>query len=145
MALGGTDGVVEGLGAGKMQLVAPFVIKDDAGKALLGVGAGSVATGITAAAGGTQAGALALDKTKSVHVVSTAASANDSVKLPLATGSGAHVFVKNSAAANSIQLFGSGTDTIDGVATATGVAIAAGKARLCVDSGAGTWVSLLGA
>lgn len=104
-----------------------------------------VETALTAAAGGTQAGALALSSTKSIHNVATVGTAADSVKLPLATGSGAIHFVKNSAAANSMQIFGSGTDTIDGVATATGVAIAAGKARLLCDVASGEWVSLLGA
>lgn len=104
-----------------------------------------VETSLTAHAGGTQAAALALSATVSGHDVTTVGTAADSVKLPAATGSGAVHFVKNSAAANSMQLFGSGTDTIDGVATATGVAIAAGKARLCVDIASGKWVSLLGA
>ena len=107
--------------------------------------AGAIEDTITAAAGGTQAGALALSSTKTVHNITTVASAADSTKLPLATGSGAIHWVKNSAAANSTQLFGSGTDTIDGVATATGVAIAAGKSRICVDIASGKWVSILGA
>jgi hypothetical protein len=102
-------------------------------------------TGLTAAAGGTQAGALALAASKTVHNITTVATAADSVKLPLATGSGGMHWVKNSAAVNSLQLFGSGTDTIDGVATATGVAVAAGKSRILYDLAAGQWVSLLGA
>lgn len=109
------------------------------------VGEDGIETPIVAAAGGTQAGALALSATKSFHEVTTVASANDSVKLPLATGSGDIHYVKNSAAANSLQLFGAGTDTIDQVATATGVAIAAGKMRMLVDSASGKWQSLLGA
>jgi hypothetical protein len=104
-----------------------------------------IETPITAAAGGTQAGALALSATKSIHQVTTVSSANDSVKLPLATGSGTVHWIKNSAAANSCQVFGSGTDTIDAVATATGVAVAAGKSRIFVDTAAGLWQSLLGA
>lgn len=100
---------------------------------------------ITAAAGGTQAGALALSATKSIHNITIVGSANDSVKLPLATGSGTVHWVKNSAAANSAQLFGSGTDTIDAVATATGVAVAAGKSRICLDFASGLWLSILGA
>lgn len=118
---------------------------DTVGINLLSVGAAGVETGITAHAGGTQAAALALSATKSVHDVTTVGSAADSVKLPLATGSGNIHWVKNSAAANSLQLYGDGTDTIDGVATATGVAIAAGKSRVVVDIAAGLWVSLLGA
>jgi hypothetical protein len=75
----------------------------------------------------------------------TVSSANDSVKLPAATGSGAVHWVKNSAAANSLQLFGAATETIDGVASATGVAVAAGKSRICLDFATGTWLSILGA
>lgn len=104
-----------------------------------------VETGLTAHAGGTQAAALALSTAKSAHEVTTVGTAADSVKLPAATGSGAIHWVKNSAAANSLQLFGSSTDTIDGVATATGVAIAAGKGRVCIDIAAGSWFSILGA
>lgn len=113
--------------------------------ALLSVGAAGMEPTVTAHAGGTQAAAFALSATASFHDVTVVGTAADSVKLPLATGSGNIHWVKNSAAANSLQLYGSGTDTIDGVATATGVAIAAGKARLLIDDGAGTWESLLGA
>lgn len=100
--------------------------------------------GLTAAAGGTQAAALALSATKSVHRVSTVATAADSVKLPAATAGQVH-FVMNSAAANSMQVFGSGTDTINDVATATGVAQAAGKGALYVCVSAGKWYRALGA
>jgi len=104
----------------------------------------SVEDNITAHAGGTQAAALALDATKSVHNITTVATATDSVKLPLAVGSGKQHMVNNSGA-NSMKLYGDGTDTIDAVATATGVSIAAGKARLLTDIGVGKWISLLGA
>jgi hypothetical protein len=113
--------------------------------ALLSVGATGVETGLTAHSGGTQAAALALSSTVSVHEVTTVGAGNDSVKLPLATGSGNFHVVKNSAAANSMQLFGSGTDTIDGVTSATGVAVAAGKGRLLCDTSAGNWSSVAGA
>lgn len=113
--------------------------------ALLSVGAAGIETGITAHAGGTQAAALALSATASVHNVTVVGSAADSVKLPAATGSGSIHWIKNSAAANSLQLYGAGTDTIDAVATATGVAVAAGKSRAVVDIAAGLWESLLGA
>lgn len=51
----------------------------------------------------------------------------------------------NSAAANSMQVFGSGTDTINDVVTATGVAQAAGKGAWYVDVAAGKWYRSLGA
>lgn len=105
----------------------------------------SVEDAITAHAGGTQAAALALDATKTVHNVTVVGTAADSIKLPLATGSGIQHWIKNSDAATSLQLYGSGTDTIDGIATATGVAVANGKSRLVVDIAVGKWISLLGA
>lgn len=106
---------------------------------------GGIETGLTAHAGGTQAAALALSSTKSVHNVTTVGSANDSVVLPASTGSGTIHWVKNSAAANSLQLFGLSSDTIDGVTASTGVAVAAGKSRIVCDFASGTWLSILGA
>ena len=47
------------------------------------------------------------------------------------------------ATATSMQVFGSGTDTINGVATATGVAVAANKFGIFFCTGAGTWVAML--
>lgn len=113
--------------------------------ALCSVGAAGIETGLTAHAGGGQASAQALSASASFHEVTTVGSGNDSVKLPAATGSGNIHIIKNSAAANSLQVFGQSTETIDGVTSATGVAIAAGKARWFIDSAAGKWQSLLGA
>jgi len=104
----------------------------------------SVENTITAHAGGTQAAALALDATKTLHNVTTVGTAADSVKLPLAVGSGVQHLVHNSSA-TSMQVFGDGIDTINAVATATGVAIAAGKSRLFTDIAVGKWVSMLSA
>lgn len=100
---------------------------------------------ITAHAGGTQAAAFALSATKSIHNVTISGSANDSVVLPASTGGGTVHWVKNSAAANSVQLFGLSADTIDGVTASTGVAVAAGKSRIVVDAAVGVWLSILGA
>lgn len=110
------------------------------------VSAASIA--ITALAGGGQANATQLFE--GINVVTVVATATDSVKLPAATA-GAVVFVKNADAADSMTVFGFGTDTIDGVASATGNPQAAGKGKLYYattgigDGVAGTWVSLLGA
>lgn len=89
---------------------------------------GSVATGITAHAGGTQAAAIAL--AAAINRVDTVGTAADSVALPAPSVVGQTVIVINNAATNSMQVFGSGTDTINGVATATGVAQAAGKTAI---------------
>lgn len=104
---------------------------------------------ITAHAGGGQTAAYQLDYgVSNVTVVATAA---DSLKLPPAYP-GKWCFLRNSDSTDSMTVFGYGTDTIDGVASATGNAQAAGKGKLyfCVsgDGGvasAGVWVSLLGA
>lgn len=86
---------------------------------------GNTKIAITAFAGGGQTNAVLL--TSQYNRVDTVATAADSVKLPAPTFIGQEVEVMNNAAANSMQVFGSGTDTINGVATATGVAQAAGK------------------
>lgn len=99
---------------------------------------------ITAVAGGGQTNATQLAAGhNNVTVVATAA---DSVKLPLAAP-GLRVLVRNSAA-NSMQVFGAGTDTINAVATATGVAQAATTSALyyCVTAApAGKWFRILSA
>lgn len=143
MATGASEMTVSGLGDGMMQYIGPLLIKNASGNALFSVGA--IETGLTAAAGGTQAGALALSGSKTVHVVTIIATNADSVKLPLALGQGASHFVANEDAAQSLQVFGSGTDTINAVATATGVAVGAGKSATFVDYAAGKWVMQLGA
>lgn len=100
----------------------------------------SVSDNLTAHAGGGQANALPL--TSAINRVATVGTAADSVALPLAA-KGLSVTVANDAASNSMQVFGAGTDTIDSVATGTGVALAAGKRATfhCTSSApAGNWV-----
>lgn len=102
---------------------------------------------LTALAGGGKIGATQLGY--GVNNISVCATAADSALLPFAFP-GALCYVKNSGAA-SCTVFGGGTDTIDGVASATGNAQANGKGKLYMGltgDGAGTagsWVSLLGA
>lgn len=72
---------------------------------------------LVALAGGAKAGATPL--AYGANNIATVTTAADSVLLPFAFP-GALVFVRN-AAANATQVFGAGTDTINGVATATGV------------------------
>lgn len=105
--------------------------------------------GLTALAGGAKAGATQLGY--GINTVTVVATAADSALLPYAFP-GAMCFVKNADGADSMTVFGKGTDTIDGVATATGNAQAAGKGKLYYGTGgagdgtdAGTWVTLLGA
>lgn len=101
----------------------------------------SVTTGIVARAGGGKASATPI--TTALAEVATVATAADSVLLPLAKR-GLCLFVRN-AAANSMQVFGAGTDTINGVATGTGVAQAGGASALYVCLTNGAWVRLLSA
>jgi len=84
-----------------------------------------------------------------VNTLTTVAGAADSVLLPYAFP-GAMVIVCNTVA-TAIQVFGKGTDTIDGVATATGIdqgasarAIYVGVAGSGDGSDAGAWLSLGG-
>jgi hypothetical protein len=98
--------------------------------------------GLTAFAGGGQTGALQL--TGDMAEVTTVATAADSVKLPPALA-GRTYYLVNAAASNSMQVFGNGTDTINGVATATGVAQAAGKSATYFCCAAGNWYRVLSA
>ncbi|MBZ9939147.1 hypothetical protein LB518_22815 [Mesorhizobium sp. BR1-1-16] len=99
-------------------------------------------TGITAYAGGGQTNARQL--VASVNHVTTVATAADSVKLP-ASVVGLVIVITNGAASNSMQVFGAGTDTINDVATATGVAQAAGKSAIYSCPVAGKWYRNLSA
>jgi len=102
---------------------------------------------ITATPGGTKAAAKALNY--GINRISVCATATNSVLMPFAVP-GAWVVIINDGAA-SATVFGAGTDTIDGVATATGNPMAAAK-RAYFEAvtgdglgGAGTWYSIAGA
>lgn len=101
----------------------------------------TVADGITAHAGGGKASATAL--TADMNRVATVATAADSVLLP-ASAAGKRVYVVNDAS-NSMQVFGAGSDTINGVATGTGVAHAGGNAAVYWCVVAGKWHRTLSA
>lgn len=101
--------------------------------------------GLTAQADGTKANATVLGY--GVNTLTTVAGAADSVLLPYAYP-GATVFIANTVA-TAIQVFGKGTDTIDGVATATGIDQAAsarawyvGVAGSGDGADAGAWLSM---
>lgn len=107
----------------------------------------SVETGITAHANGGQANATQLSA--AVNVIATVASGADSVKLPAITADdvGLEVEVINDGA-NAAQVFGTDPDTIDGVATGTGVVLT--NAKRCkytlasYSGGVGAWLSNMG-
>ena len=95
----------------------------------------SASDSLVAHAGGGQSLALAL--TSEVNRVTTVATSGDSVALPLAVG-GLTILVNN-AGANPMQVYGAGTDTINGVATATGVSQMPGSEVIYVCPSAGNW------
>ena len=90
---------------------------------------------ITAFAGGGQANATLLSK--EVNRITTVATAGDSVKLPV-SAAGLTIVVINHGA-NACQVYGSGTDTIDDVATATGVSQMVNSVVIYFCTTAGAW------
>ncbi len=88
------------------------------------------------AAGTTRTDALVL--TKQLNNLTTVASGTG-VTLPAATA-GAMIAVFNGGA-NPVQVYGAGTDTIDGVAAATGVPLTNAKRCLFICFATGSWIS----
>jgi hypothetical protein len=97
----------------------------------------SVAATVTAHATGGQGSAFAL--TKQLNYISVCATTADSVRLP-ASAAGLRITVINGGVA-AAQVFGAGTDTVDSVATATGVPLGIGKRADYFCVAAGNWVS----
>ena len=95
----------------------------------------SASDGLTAHAGGGQASALQL--TSEINRITTVGTAGDSVRLP-ASFVGADVMIINHGTL-PIQVYGAGTDTIDDVATATGVSQMANSTVLYFCTTAGAW------
>lgn len=93
---------------------------------------------ITATAGGTKAAAIQLDK--SLNHITVCATNGDSALLPKAIA-GSIVVVRNDGAANA-SLYGKGTDTIDGAATANATALNAGVSKMFVCFTTGAWFTL---
>lgn len=103
----------------------------------------SVSPAVTAFNGGGQASATAL--TSQTNKVSTTVAVNppyDSVKLPAASP-GLEVTVVN-ATNNPIQVFGAGTDTINGVASSVGITMPANAVDMFVCGSAGAWFAEVG-
>ena len=92
---------------------------------------------ITAFAGGGQAGATPI--TTQTARITTVATANDSVLLP-PSAAGLEVLLINKAV-NPMQVFGAGTDTIDDIATATGVSQMGGSLVIYTSAGSNKWYS----
>jgi len=95
----------------------------------------SIGIGLTAHAGGGQTSALAL--TGRYNDVTTVATQGDSVALP-ASAVGAQVTIANHGA-NAMQVFGAGTDTINSIATATGLSHGVNQIATYTCSVVGNW------
>lgn len=95
---------------------------------------------IVAHSGGTQAAAYQL--TATISRVITSAAGTDSVAMPPANV-GLNLWVINDAAANSMQVFGNAAlaDTINGIATATGISQPAGTIYQYTCTTAGKWIT----
>lgn len=90
------------------------------------------------------AGTLVSDATqlaKQINNVTTAASGTG-VILPLVSAAGiGGIVIVNNAGANALKVYGAGSDTIDGVAAGTGVALTNGKRAMYIPVAAATWIS----
>jgi hypothetical protein len=103
-------------------------------------GVSGAATGITAGTTQTQAGATAL--TAQFNSVDTNATAGNGVSLP-ASSAGSYVVVTNNTT-KTLQVYGTSPDTINGVATATGITLPAGATAIFVCYVAGKWFTQSG-
>jgi hypothetical protein len=99
----------------------------------------SVSDGLTALAGGGQAGATALPG--QINRVTTVATAADSAQLP-ASAAGVWLVCINTTA-NSMNVFPAAGDAINALAANTALAVAAGKTTIFFCAAAGHWYSVL--
>ena len=99
----------------------------------------SAVNGLTALAGGAQAGTAL---TREINRVTTVATAADSVQLPAATA-GRVVTVINAAAANAMAVFPQTGEVINALAANASISVAANKTIMFFCAVAGTWNSLL--
>lgn len=99
----------------------------------------SAINGLTALAGGAQAGTAL---TRQINRVTTVTSAADSVQLPAATA-GRVVTVINAAAANAMAVFPQTGEIINALAANASISVAANKVITFYCALAGTWNSLL--
>ena len=99
----------------------------------------SVKINYAAGVGGAKADATPL--TADINLLGTVATAADSVLCPPAV-QGACIFIGNPTA-NAVQVFGQDSDTIDAVATGTGVSLAAAADMILVCAETGKWRRVL--
>lgn len=104
--------------------------------ALLGLGGFNCQNSIVPTVGGTQTDSAKL--TYGLNEVASSANDTDGVVLPPAAA-GSIVVVHNSDSAQDVLVFGNGSDTINGTAGATGVALGQGLTGLYFCVTAGVW------
>jgi len=100
----------------------------------------SFVSGITAHAGGTKAAAFQLPAAVSFIEVGTVASVADSVLAPQAAA-GSEFCIYN-AGANSLDIYGRGTDTINAASTATAYVLGAGVSARFFCAINGAWAAI---
>jgi len=106
-------------------------------------GNGFTGASITAHAGGTRAAATPINA--ALTLIAVCATTADSVALPPAVG-GQLLWITNAGAASAQVFAAPGTsDTINGVAAATGIALAAGKSIVIMSPISGAWFGVLSA
>lgn len=96
--------------------------------------------GITAFAGGGQTSAYQL--TYGLNQVTTVATGNDSVKLPICVG-GKVVIVVNADSADSLNVFGQTGETINALSPNAAFAVAANKVAIFICGLDGKWYTVL--
>ena len=126
-------------------MAGPYNLQNDPSQVALEAGFGflgplwaeSSLSGYTALASGGQAGATLMQMM--VNNITTVANVGDSVRLPPAVP-GLQICLVN-AAVKSMQVYGTGSDTINGVASGTGVSQQGSSAVFYVCTVAGTWIA----
>ena len=96
--------------------------------------------GLTALAGGGLSSSTPV-LLNGTNLLATVASSADSVVLPKAVPG--MVVVLANAGANPAQVFGNGSDTINGTAGATGISVANAKRTMFIAFDLGVWFSIL--
>ena len=101
---------------------------------------GSLAAGIIARAGGTQA--LGTPLNAGINVIATCATGADSVLLPASSGVGDELFIRNNGAA-SANVFPQVGGTINGAAANAALAVANGKTAIFKAISALDWIAVV--
>lgn len=105
----------------------------------------TVENAITCHSGGGQGSATALNASATFHRVTTVAASGDSCVLPAAVAGAIHCIRNDSSSGNALQLFGVSPDTINAIATGTGIGISNGVGVCLMSTVSGAWTTLANA